>query len=206
VASGAKVRVRTSRGFGLSVDCAARGSARATTSGRHMRTIVIALSIALVSAFAPVAAAAERAVSVEVTSIAASTDKVGGQDGRTAELDPRLAPISKSLKSLFAYDNYIFLNKIKASIEPTESQVFRLPEHFAIEVSPERADPEKADMIGMKVTLFREEVQRDPRHRDEPEREIVLRTEIRLKSGGTVLLGGPPIRNGVLVLALSAKR
>ena len=39
----------------------------------------------------------------------------------------------------------------------------------------------------------------------EPEREVILRTQIRLKNGGTVLLGGPPIRSGVLVLALSAR-
>ena len=38
-----------------------------------------------------------------------------------------------------------------------------------------------------------------------PEREIVLRTRIRLENGGTVLLGGPPIKNGVLILALSAR-
>jgi hypothetical protein len=39
-----------------------------------------------------------------------------------------------------------------------------------------------------------------------PEREVVLRTRIRLENGGTVLLGGPPIESGVLILALSARR
>jgi hypothetical protein len=35
---------------------------------------------------------------------------------------------------------------------------------------------------------------------------VVLRTRIRLENGGTVLLGGPPIESGVLILALSARR
>jgi hypothetical protein len=57
------------------------------------------------------------------------------------------------------------------------------------------------------VTLFREKPNRDgARGERGNEREVVLRTKIRLKNGGTVLLGGPPIRSGVLVLALSARR
>jgi hypothetical protein len=171
-----------------------------------MRTTVIVLTIIVASALALPAAAAAPAVSVEVTSIAAATDKVKDANDASSELDPRLAPISKSLKSLFAYKNYVFLGKERASIEPASSRVFRLPERFSIEITPDRADPEKPDMIGMKVTLFREVPQHGTRRPEGPEREVVLRTELRLRSGGTVLLGGPPIQKGVLVLALSARR
>jgi hypothetical protein len=62
------------------------------------------------------------------------------------------------------------------------------------------------DMIEMMVTLYRETPREEGARRSpELEREVVLRTKIRLKNGGTVLLGGPPIRAGVLVLALSAR-
>ena len=143
-------------------------------------------------------------VSVEVTSISASV--LGPQPReRGVELDPRLAPISKSLKSLFAYDCYTFLGTERVVVELRKPRVFRLPEHFSIEITPDRPSRESGDMIGMQVTLFREEPKREGRRGSQPEREVVLRTEIRLKSGGTVLLGGPPIRDGVLVLALSAK-
>jgi hypothetical protein len=170
-----------------------------------MRTTVIAVHIAIFAtlvSFIPVDA---RAVSVEVTSISASVVKSEQRREGAVELDPRLAPISKSLKSLFAYDSYTFLSKERASVEPRTARIFRLPEHFAIEITPDHTGRESRDMIGMQVTLFREEPARRGRQPQTPEREIVLRTEIRLKSGGTVLLGGPPIRNGVLVLALSAK-
>ena len=68
------------------------------------------------------------------------------------------------------------------------------------------------ERIEMLVTLFRAvarreetlaEGRREPMRRD---REIVLRTRIRLENGGTVLVGGPPIADGVLILALSARR
>ena len=62
----------------------------------------------------------------------------------------------------------------------------------------------------MLVTLFRDTESRDERPRDERarpvRREIVLRTRIRLENGGVVLLGGPPVRDGVLILALSARQ
>jgi hypothetical protein len=84
--------------------------------------------------------------------------------------------------------------------------VFKLPEHFSIEVAPEPMKPGGADMIEMLVTLFRDKPQRGGQRAPRtPEKEVVLRTKIRLKNGGTVLLGGPPIRGGVLVLALSAR-
>jgi hypothetical protein len=59
----------------------------------------------------------------------------------------------------------------------------------------------------MMVTLLRDAPEERARGMwRRPRREMVLRTKIRLKNGGTVLLGGPPIREGVLILALSARR
>ena len=171
-----------------------------------MRTTAIVLSIALLAMFAPSASAeSPREIVVEVTSIAAATLSAEERESASVELDPRLAPLSKKLKSLFAYDSYTFLNKDRTTVEFGKRKVFKLPEHFSMEVAPEQLDPSGGNMIEMLVTLFRENPKRGGgQGREVTEREIVLRTKIRLKNGGTVLLGGPPIRAGVLVLALSA--
>lgn len=172
-----------------------------------MRTTVIGCLIALLVVFAAsVSPASSREILVEVTSIAAAT-RAEEERGETAvELDPRLAPFSKNLKSLFAYDSYTFLSKDRSTVEFGRAKAFRLPEHFSIDVAPQQMEPGGADMIEMMVTLFREKPEREGARGSRPsEREIVLRTKIRLKNGGTVLLGGPPIRAGVLILALSAR-
>jgi hypothetical protein len=172
-----------------------------------MRTTAIGCTIALLLVLAVTAAAASsREVMVEVTSIGAATRPAEERGDAPVELDPRLSIFSKNLKSLFAYDVYTFLGKDDSAVEFGKTAVFKLPEHFSIEVAPEQSEPGGADMIEMLVTLFREKprrtTERDGRTVD---REVVLRTKIRLKNGGTVLLGGPPIRAGVLVLALSAR-
>ncbi|MFH1688811.1 MAG: hypothetical protein ABIE42_01065 [Candidatus Eisenbacteria bacterium] len=172
-----------------------------------MRTTAIGCSIALLVMFTVSASAASpRDILVEVTSIAAATRPAEERRDAAVELDPRLEPFSKNLKSLFAYNSYTFLSKDRSTVEFGKTKVFKLPEHFSIDVAPEQIEPGGADMIEMVVTLFREKPKREGgRGGRADEREVVLRTKIRLKNGGTVLLGGPPIRSGVLVLALSAR-
>lgn len=175
----------------------------------------ITLALALTSA-APVAAADQ--VVVQVTSIAASVEKAppaaarGAAEARPVSVDPKLAGFGQKLTSLFAYSRYSFLGKSRAATSFGELSEFVLPERFSLEVEPQRVEvADGEERIEMLVTLYR----RTP---DPPvglaesdadskklEREIVLRTRIRLENGGTVLLGGPPIKNGVLVLALSAR-
>ena len=155
-----------------------------------------------------VSPAAARDVMIEVTSISASmlTEEERASADGTIDLDPRLRPFSKNLRSLFAYERYSFLSKDRTAIEFGTAVPFQLPEHFSLEVAPEQLEPGESNMIEMMVTLYREAPRRGDRGRPgEPEREVVLRTKIRLKNGGTVLLGGPPISSGVLVLALSAR-
>ncbi len=172
-----------------------------------MRATAIGFSIALLVLFAVSAqAASPREVIVEVTSIAATTRPAEERVDAAVELDPRLAPFSRNLKSLFAYDSYTFLGKDRSTVEFGKAKSFRLPERFSIDVAPQQVEPGGADMIEMMVTLFREKPEGGGgRGERANEREVVLRTKIRLKNGGTVLLGGPPISSGVLVLALSAR-
>jgi hypothetical protein len=172
-----------------------------------MRTTAISCSIALLVMFAAAASAASpREIVVEVTSIAAATRPAEERGEASLVMDPRLARFSRNLKSLFAYDTYTFLNRDRTAVEFGKSNAFKLPEHFFIEVAPEQMKNDGGDMIEMMVTLFRERPRGEAAPRQpEQVREVVLRTKIRLKNGGTVLLGGPPIRAGVLVLALSAR-
>jgi hypothetical protein len=168
---------------------------------------VICAAFLAISVLLP-AAAWSREVLVEVTSIAASMRPAGENAERTSDvdLDPRLEPYSRNLRSLFAYQRYTFISKNKIAIEPGEALPFQLPEHFSLEVAPEKSTHGDTGMIEMTITLYRDAPQPVGRPvRDEPEREVVLRTKIRLKNGGTVLLGGPPIRAGVLLMALSAR-
>jgi len=170
-----------------------------------MRTTVIVCSIALLMTLAA-PAASSREIVVEVTSIAAARRPASERGEAAVELDSRLGPFSKNLTSLFAYDSYTFLSKDRAAVRFSDATVFKLPEHFSIEIAPEQLGRDGSDMIEMLVTLFREVPRgKGGQGRETSEREVILRTKIRLKNGGTVLLGGPPIRAGVLVLALSAR-
>jgi hypothetical protein len=149
-------------------------------------------------------APADREIVVEVTSIAAA---MRAESDGAVELDPRLAPLSRKLRALFAYQRYTFLESARMSADFGGACPFQLPEHFTLEVIPERFERGGSGMIAMVVTLFREVPNHSRgRGRGQPEREVILRTQIRLKNGGTVLLGGPPIRGGVLLMALSAHR
>lgn len=147
-------------------------------------------------------------ITVEVTSIAASMR--AGEDAEEAAdsaIDPRLVGLARKLQSLFAYSHYSFLGRVQTSTELGRTAAAELPEHFLLEVEPVRFDRDGDDRIEMMVTLLRDaQPQRPEGMWRRPRREMVLRTKIRLKSGGTVLLGGPPIRGGVLILALSARR
>ncbi|MBN2565851.1 MAG: hypothetical protein JXB46_09075 [Candidatus Eisenbacteria bacterium] len=149
-----------------------------------------------------------REILVEVTSISASM-RPADEEARSSadvEFDQRLEPFSKNLRSLFAYERYTFISKNRIAIAPGSALPFQLPEHFSLEVAPEEFARGGSGMIEMTITLYRDQPQGGARSaRTEPEREVVLRTKIRLKNGGTVLLGGPPIRSGILVMALSAR-
>ncbi|MCK4680405.1 hypothetical protein KAT82_04725 [bacterium] len=174
-----------------------------------MRTTVIGCSIVLLAMLAvSTSLASPREIQVDVTSIAAATHPVSAsvRGKATVELDPRLGSFSKNLRALFAYDSYTFLNKDRDTVEFGDATVFNLPDHLSIEVAPEQLGRDGSNMIEMVVTLFREEPRgKGGRGRRTPEREVILRTRIRLKNGGTVLLGGPPISGGVLVVALTAR-
>ena len=175
-----------------------------------MKTSVTASVVALIMllAVASSVVAAQGEVIVHVTSIVASsrTERDDGARKAEVELDPRLKPLSKSLKSLFAYERYTFIGEARTVVALGSTCPFQLPEYLSLEVAPAHLEGESGDMIEMVVTLFSDKPSAPGRQAAGPrQQEVVLRTRIRLKNGGTVLLGGPPIQGGVLVLALSAR-
>lgn len=165
---------------------------------------------------APAGAAGPGEVIVEVTSIGASmapasgaeAAEVGQEVAEVTDVDPRLARYAKKLESLFAYRRYSFLGRANSKTGFGESCRFQLPERFVLKVEPERFEPEGGGRVEMLVTLVRDVPRqtRGPVGDARSDEEIVLRTRIRLESGGTVLLGGPPLADGVLILALSVRR
>ena len=176
-----------------------------------MRRLAIVLFTLLLGtiAWTGTAAAADDVV-VQVTSIVASMSQGENEVAdKKPVVDPKLSGYAEKLRSLFAYERYSFIGSSRAGAAFGGVCSFQLPERFALEVEPERFEPEGRGRIEMLVTLFQEVPSRSrdgAARRGAPEREIVLRTRIRLKSGGTVLLGGPSVEDGVLILALSARR
>jgi len=161
---------------------------------------------ALVALCVPTIAAGDEVI-IQVTSIAAaslSDDQLAGGDAR---VDEELSGYAQKLRALFAYNRYAFLGDVRTRADFGTTARLQLPEHFAMEVEPTRFEPDGSGRIEMMVTLIRD-VRTDGGggERGRPRDEIVLRTKIRLENGGTVLLGGPPISDGVLILALSARR
>jgi len=175
-------------------------------------TVVLALPMSVLPSWG------REGVTVEVTSISASSEGEGEEavdsaleKGSRAPsgplVDPRLAGFAKKLRSLFAYTRYSFLGTASAQAALGGMSSFELPERFMLEVEPLSYVEDGTARIEMMVTLVR----RVPAERAgtgpaRPGREILLRTRIHLENGGTVLLGGPPIGGEVLILALSASK
>ncbi len=170
-----------------------------------MRTAIVFAAAAILLAAVPAFSADE--IRVEVTSIGASTtarDVAAPQN--EPRVDARLAAYSQKLTSLFAYTRYAFLGRMQTQATFGEPSRIAIPGRFTLVVEPQRFEGEDRRRIEMLVTLSRDVPrQPTPEGRRPTDPEILLRTRIRLENGGTVLLGGPPIESGVLILALSAR-
>ncbi len=172
-------------------------------------TAIAIIPIVLLAAVLPRPATASTGVSIEITSIVASMEaSEAEQRTQTPVIDPKLSPYGKKLESLFAYKRYSYGGSARSEARFGTTCLFKLPERFSLEVEPERFDSEGRGRVEMLVTLFRDvQAQEDTGHDARAMRkEIVLRTRIRLENGGVVLLGGPPVSDGVLILALSARQ
>ncbi|MBD3368641.1 MAG: hypothetical protein GF405_10805 [Candidatus Eisenbacteria bacterium] len=168
-----------------------------------MRTAIVLVAIAVLVSAAPAYCSDE--IRIEVTSIGASSPAAGrGSD--EPKVDARLAGFADKLTSLFAYTRYSFLGRMQSQTTFGEPSRIAIPGRFTLVVEPQRFEGDERHRIEMLVTLTRD-IPRQPADDGRPPKdpEVLLRTRIRLENGGTVLLGGPEIESGVLILALSAK-
>jgi len=169
-----------------------------------LRTAIVIAVLATLLAAVPGLCSDE--IRIEVTSIGASSGARAAGEDEEPRIDARLARLTDKLTSLFAYTRYAFLGRMQAQGAFGEPTLIAVPGRFTLSVEPQRFEGDDNRRIEMLVTLSRDlptKPEEGVRPRQAP--EVLLRTRIRLENGGTVLLGGPPLEKGVLILALSAE-
>jgi len=172
-----------------------------------MRLTANALAVVLVALMVvPALAERESGVSVEIVSIRASAPAgARGPAGKAIQIDPKLAGLGKKLSALFAYGRYTMVGRVSTHAVFDRVSTVELPERFILEIEPVARRGRGDRRIEMTITLVRDVRSTKDAPPPRSEDDIVLRTRLRLESGGTVLLGGPPIESGTLILAVSAR-
>jgi hypothetical protein len=141
----------------------------------------------------PEASAEDRRVTVVATSILAVKEET------RQELDPELAALREMLEELFKYGGYVVVDKAERTGDFETELEFGLPDNLVLRVKPRRGDAEgRIDLVAKLVRVT------PSKKLGKQEEKSVLETELKLKEGGTVLLGGPSLEDGVLILALEA--
>lgn len=136
----------------------------------------LALGLALLL---PGLAAAGAPIKIEVQVIKAS--KAGDQ------IDPELKDLAKQLARLFAqYSSYKLIKTAKLDLQLGQSGTVDIPEVKGLTVTPRQQSKGKIE-VGLKMA--------DPK----------FSTEVRLKPGARLLVGGPKLGDGVLILAITAR-
>ena len=103
--------------------------------------------------------------------------------------DERLGPVAKQLNDSFKYSRYELLATPAGDAQVSQTWRAPLPGGRTLEVTP-TAVAEGNYQLQVRVLG--------------PKGEPVMTSSVRLRPGGTVLIGGPPNPPGVLIIALSA--
>jgi hypothetical protein len=138
----------------------------------------LALIVAGVFSASP---AHSQSVTVHLTTIAASNQERG--------IDGRLGPLSGQLTSLFQYAGYRMLDQHTLNVSGGREGSAPLPPDRRIIVTPRGV---QGGMVNLNVVIR------------SPDR-VILNTDFRIANNGTVLVGGPRFRDGVLIIALRAR-
>ena len=106
-----------------------------------------------------------------------------------SNVDPSLRDVHGELGSLFSFTSYRLLRDDSLSLSPNRPVSISAREgRIIIEMTLMRLHRSVADL---KIRVAREG-------------KDILNTQIRLSPGRTVLIGGPKVRDGVIIYALSA--
>jgi len=104
-------------------------------------------------------------------------------------IDPQLSALAHQLRVVFKYTAYQLISSPGGSLVTGKPWSTPLPENRVLEVI--LLGREKGfSRLGVKIFEGR---------------RALLDTTLRLRMGGTFLLGGPPYREGVLIIALTVK-
>ena len=105
----------------------------------------------------------------------------------TAHMDPRLGELGPELKSIFKYNSYRLLNERRMNLEFGKKGKMRLPEGRVLEIIPREI---KGGRIRFNIKIGKGG-------------KRGFATEIRLKNGSSITIGGPRIKKGYLLLNIS---
>jgi hypothetical protein len=104
-------------------------------------------------------------------------------------VDPSLGAVAEELQRTFRYTMYRLVDAPRGSADLKQTWRVGLPGGRALEVVPTAID-RKQSTLAVRILG--------------PDGQPLMNTTVRLRSGATVLLGGPRHDQGVLIIALSA--
>lgn len=145
------------------------------------RPVGLILAVMLLLLFQERLAQAQQKVSLQADVIFASHESVW--------IDPSIGPLAEELRKIFGYSNYQLLTRLTGNVVLQDSWRGELPGGFILMVIPREV---RDSFISLDAWILQGRV-------------LFLRTTIRLRNTGVILLGGPPYSTGVLIVALSAK-
>jgi len=145
------------------------------------RPVGLILAVMLLLLLQDRLAEAQQKISLQADVIFASHESGG--------VDQSIGPLAEELRRIFGYSNYQLLTRLTGDVVLQDSWRGELPGGFILMVIPREV---RDSFISLDAWILQGRV-------------LFLRTTIRLRNAGVILLGGPPYSVGVLIVALSAK-
>jgi hypothetical protein len=103
-------------------------------------------------------------------------------------IDRRLLPMGLRLESLFRYTTYRLVSRQISRTECGRTAAFTLPGGWIVHVEPNSV---RDNMIAMELMLFQGA-------------RPMMTTDVRLRNHGTLIIGGPHYRQGMLIIPIGA--
>jgi hypothetical protein len=123
---------------------------------------------------------APRQVTVYVDTVLAADTHEG--------VDKRLIPMLPKLHGLFSFTTYSLVNHQEGPTECGKMIAFQIPGGKILHVQPRAVD---GDMIAMEIVLF-------------DGTRPMMTTDLKLKNGGTLIVGGPRYEQGMMFMSIGA--
>ncbi len=103
-------------------------------------------------------------------------------------VDKRLVPMMPKLNGLFSFSTYSLVNHQEGETECGKMIAFTIPGGKILHVQPRAVD---GDMIAMEIVLF-------------DGTRPMMTTDLKLKNGGTLIVGGPRYEQGMMFMSIGA--